>query len=254
MLITKDSEKHEAAPAFSYSALLRESLRVFGVLGTFTHMAKGAFEVVRDSLPARKRLRYGDIDFDFDTRMDTTWSNIGFITRVREVFAGRGYQPTDPQIFREMMEQVSEDMSRFAFIDVGSGKGRALLLAREYPFAKIIGVELLPELHHVARQNVARLTADEQSRFELICSDARDFPFPLEPTFLYLFDPLPAEILAEVVARLEQSIREVPREVIIGYQNPVSERVLANSKMFEKCGGTMQWALYRAKHRSVSAD
>ncbi len=192
-------------------------------------------------------MRYGDLDFDFDNRVDTTWSNVSFATRVREIFAGRGYQPTDPAIFREMMQHVSADLSRFTFIDLGSGKGRALLLARDYPFRRIFGVELLPELHEVARQNVARLPEGEQARFELVCTDARQFNFPNDPTFLYLFDPLPAEILVEVVGRLEESLRAASREVIVGYQNPVSEQVLAKSAAFQKIDGTMQWALYRTK-------
>ena len=252
MRTTNETKAREgAAPSFSYSAMLRESVRVYGVLRTVGRLARGAFEVARDSLPARKRLRYGDIDFDFETRMDTTWSNVGFRTRLREVFAGRGYQPTDPQIFREMMERVSDDVSGFTFVDLGSGKGRALLLAREYGFEKIVGVELLPELHEVAKSNVARLPAEQQRRFLLLCQDARQFEFLPQPTFLYLFDPLPAEVLAEVMARLERSVTEAPRTVIVGYQNPVSEDVLARSELFTKVGGTMQWAIYRNRLRPV---
>lgn len=248
MLTVKDTTGHATPAKFSYSSLLRDCVRVYGVAGTLGRFLRGAFELLRDSLPARKRLRYGDIDFDFDHRVDTTWSNVSFATRVREIFAGRGYQPTDPAIFREMMDQVAADLSRFIFIDIGSGKGRALLLAREYPFRMIIGVELLPELHAAACANVAKLPPDEQSRLELRCHDARLFAFPNQPTFLYLFDPLPAEILSEVIAGLELSIRHSPREVLIGYQNPVSESVLARSPLFDKLSGNMQWALYRSKH------
>lgn len=207
-------------------------------------LAVGTYELLRDSLPWRWRLRFGDLDFDWEQRVDTTWSNVGFATRVREVFAGRGYQPTDPYIFREMMAQVPVDLRDYTFVDLGSGKGRALLLAREYPFAKIIGMELLPELHEVARQNIAKLPAEEQTRFELLCGDARGFVFPKGPLFVYLFDPFPAPVLAEVVANLERSLRESPRPALIGYQNPISEKVMAGSPRFRKLCGTMQWALF----------
>jgi hypothetical protein len=53
-----------------------------------------------------------------------------------------------------------------------------------------------------------------------------------------------------VIARLERGLRDEPREVIVGYQNPVSEHVLAQSKTFHKIGGTMQWALYRTRGSS----
>ncbi len=234
-----------AMATFSYAAWLRDSRRTYGLFGTVRRLATGAFEIFRDSLPSRRRSRFGDLDFDWEQRVDTTWSNVSLATRVREVFAGRGYQPTDPQIFREMMAEVPDELNGYTFIDLGSGKGRALLLAREYPFARIVGVELLPELHAVAEQNILHLPEQERARFELLCGDARQFSFPAGPVFLYLFDPFPAPIFAEVIANLEYSIEKNPRPVLIGYQNPISEQVIAKSPRFRKIGGTMQWALYR---------
>lgn len=231
-------------PNFSYAAWLRDSRRTYGVLGTFARLTHGAFDLLRDSLPWHWRQRYGDLDYDWEQRVDTTWSNVRLRTRVRELLAGRGYQPTDPLIFREMMEQVSADLRHYTFVDLGSGKGRALLLAREYPFARIVGMELLPELHAIAQQNIQRLAAEERGRFELVCGDARRFAFPPGPLFVYLFDPFPAPILTEVVANLERSVKEDPRPVLVGYQNPVSESVIAASVRFRKLGGTMQWVLY----------
>jgi SAM-dependent methyltransferase len=229
---------------FSYSKLLRQSVRLNGVVGTASQLARGGFELIRDSLPSRRRLRFGDLDFDFEQRADTTWSNVRLGTRLKEVFAGRGYQPTDPSIFREMMGTIMTDLSSYTFLDLGSGKGRALLLAREYGFRKIVGLELLPELHEVAKKNIARLPTGESERFELLCGDAREFGFPSGPLFLYLFDPFPAEILAEIIKNLEVSMVREPRPVIVAYQNPVSEKVLAASRKLHKLGGTLQWALY----------
>ena len=235
-----------SGPTFSYTACLRDMRRAHGVWGTAKRLAVGVYDLVRDSLPWRWRHRFGDLDFDWEEHVDTTWSNVGFGTRVREIFAGRAYQPTDPQIFREMMGQVRERLSGYTFIDLGSGKGRALLLAREYSFARIVGMELLPELHAVAQKNVRRLPAQERGRFELYCGDARQFVFPAGPLFVYLFDPFPAPLLAEVLAKLERSLEENPRTVLIGYQNPVSEQVIAASSRFQKLGGTGQWALFES--------
>lgn len=232
---------------FSYRALLRDSVRLYGTWGTVRRLAGGFRDFLRDFLPSRRRLRFGDLDFDFERQADTTWSNVPARTRFREIFSGRGYQATDPAIFAEMMASVPGELGGYTFIDLGCGKGRALLLARDYPFRRIVGVELLPELLQAARQNVAHLPGEERSRFELISGDARSFAFPPEPIFLYLFDPFPAPVLSEVVSNLEQSMREQPRAVLIGYQNPVSEHVLASSATFHRIGGTQQWALYEAR-------
>ena len=46
----------------------------------------------------------------------------------------------------------------YIFIDVGAGKGRGLLVASEYSFRKVAGIELNPELAAIARQNVEHWT------------------------------------------------------------------------------------------------
>ena len=67
------------------------------------------------------------------------------------------YQPTEPELFRKMLASLIQaspkiDFREFTFIDIGSGKGRALLMAADYPFRRILGIELLPDLHRVARR------------------------------------------------------------------------------------------------------
>ena len=64
------------------------------------------------------------------------------------------YQPTEPAAFHQMMDALGTDFSQFTFIDIGSGKGRVLLMAADYPFSRVIGVELLPALHRIAEQNI----------------------------------------------------------------------------------------------------
>jgi len=68
-------------------------------------------------------------------------------------------------------------------------------MAANYPFRRIVGIELLPELHH-ARWRICVNTAVNTQKcvdLEPICGDARTFTFPAEPTVLYLFNPLPEE-------------------------------------------------------------
>ena len=71
-----------------------------------------------------------------------------------------GYFAVAPSVFhsimRAMVERLHLDFQRFGFVDLGSGKGRALLLASDYPFREVIGVELSPKLDRIARDNIAR--------------------------------------------------------------------------------------------------
>lgn len=90
-------------------------------------------EFALDSLPSRRRQRYGDVDYDWDFRVDTTSANVGWRDRLLGMLHSP-YQPTDPALFHEMLDSLKIDFRDFTFIDIGSGKGRTLLMASDYPF------------------------------------------------------------------------------------------------------------------------
>lgn len=197
-------------------------------------------------MPSRHRQRYGDVDYDWDYRVDTTGATVGWRNRLMGMFLS-SYEPTDPRGFQEMLSSLDLHFEEFTFIDLGSGKGRTLLMAADYPFRRIVGVELLPELHRVAQQNIARYKSESQKCFALesICADARSFSFPPEPLVLYLFNPLPEPGLAQVISNLEQSLREHPRRAYILYYNPLLKHVLVASGWFSKTSGNHQYAIYQ---------
>ena len=203
------------------------------------------WQFARESTPASRRQRYGDVDYDWDFRVDTTAATLRWRERLLGLFHSP-YQPTDPALFHEMLATLKIDFRDFTFIDIGSGKGRALLLAADYPFRRILGVELLPELHRVAHENISKYKSDSQRCFaiESICLDARQFPFPPEPTVLYLFNPLPEAGLVEMLVNLETSLRQHPRKVRVLYHNPLLEPALARSAMFNKIAGTQQYSVF----------
>jgi hypothetical protein len=209
-------------------------------------------EFVRDSTPERQRLRYGDAEFDWEHRVNTTSGAVRWRDRLAGVFHSP-YQPTEAALFHEMIGTLSAQpgfgFDRFTFIDLGSGKGRALLMASDYPFRRIVGVELLPALHEIAQNNLAAYRGQSQKCFalETICSDAIEYAFPAEPTVLFLFNPFPESGLKRVVANLEHSLRQNPRELCVLYHNPLLARVLEESAVLKRIGGTHQYAIYRSR-------
>jgi SAM-dependent methyltransferase len=206
-------------------------------------------EFARDSTPERRRQRYGDADYDWEHHVNTTSAAVGWRDRLLGVFHSP-YQPTESTLFHEMMAALSVqtglNFQDFTFIDLGCGKGRTLLMASDYPFRRIVGVELLPALNQIAQENLLQYHNASQKCFALqsICADATSFPFPPEPTLLFLFNPLPEAGLRRVIANLEQSLREHPQAVYILYHNPLLEHALAETTALKKIGGTHQYAMY----------
>jgi SAM-dependent methyltransferase len=222
-----------------------------GRVAAARQLLSALWEFIRDSTPERKRQRYGDADYDWDHHVNTTSAAVGWRDRLLGIFHS-AYQPSEPAVFHEMLDalqQVGLDFRDFTFIDLGSGKGRTLLMASDYSFRRIVGVELLPALHRIAQENLSKYRREGQKCFalEAVCADAREFVFPAEPSVLYLFNPLPEAGLRQVMANLEESLRLNPRAVYVLYHNPLLEHVLSRSAAFTKVGGTQQYSIYASR-------
>ncbi len=222
-----------------------EQFRDKGVVGAASLLARELWEFVRDSAPDRRRQRYGDMEFDWEHRVNTTSGTVGWRERLLGIFH-TAYQPTDPAAFHEMMAALAIRFEDFTFIDLGSGKGRTLLLASEYPFARILGVEILPALHRAAEMNIRAYKSPLQrcTHIESRCLDAREFDFPAEPLVVYLFNPLGEAAFAQVLANLERSLQQDPRPAHVLYHNPLLEHVLARSPALKKEVGAHQFSIY----------
>ena len=224
----------------------RENLPRLGLTRAAGMFLGEMWEFLRDSTPQRRKQRYGDVDFDWDYRVDTTSANVSRRADLLAILAGCRYQPSDPALFHESIRSLGIDYRQFQFIDVGSGKGRTLLMASDYPFHRIAGVEAVPALHRVALENIRKYRSESQKCFDLesVCGDARDFQFPEAALVLFLFHPLPEPGLREVMANLRVSLRELPRPVYVVYHNPLLEHVLAEDGGLQRVRGDMRCAIY----------
>jgi SAM-dependent methyltransferase len=223
----------------------RERARAGRLAATFK-LAQVGWEFLCDSLPERKRQRYGDVDYDWEFRVDTTSATVTGRTRLLGLLHSP-YQPIEPQLFREIMASLEIDFGEFTFIDIGSGKGRALLLAAQYPFRRVIGVELLPELNSVAEENIRKFSGEKQACGEVraLCGDATEFTLPAEPLVIFLFNPLPEAGLKTVIENLQASLRECPRPMCVIYASPVFEELVAGCSGLTRVAGTPQYSLFR---------
>jgi hypothetical protein len=219
-----------------------------GALEATRQLVADLWEFLRDSSPARLRLRFGDADYDWQHRVNTTSGAVGWRDRLLGVFHS-AYQPTEPEAFHEMMQTLPAhlDLHDFTFIDLGSGKGRTLLMASDYPFRLIVGVELLPALQHIAGQNLAQYQSPSQKCFALesVCADATTYTFPNTPLLIYLFNPFPEAVLRRVLQNLSESLRNHPRPAYLLYYNPVLEHLLTETAAWEKITGTHQYSMFR---------
>jgi Histone methylation protein DOT1 len=233
----------------------REQSQSKGTRAASSLLLRELWDFVRDSTPERRRSRFGDMEYDWEHRVETTSGTVGWRERLLGVFHS-AYQPTDEAAFREMMAALPIDFREFTFIDIGSGKGRVLLMASEYPFRSIVGVELMEELHRTAEENIAAYRQQRDSAngaqsgpsaqipIESIRADAREFIFPQTPLVIYLFNPLPEAGLRRMLHNLENSYSQTPRPIWIVYHNPVLEHVFTESHILVKRSGRREHSVF----------
>jgi tRNA1(Val) A37 N6-methylase TrmN6 len=121
-----------------------------------------------------------------------------------------------------MLEEVAIPYQEFTFIDFGSGKGRALLLAAEFPFQRIVGVEFSRELVQIAARNIRTYRSETQrcQQIELVCTDAAAYPIPDEPAVLYFYNPFEEQVMVPVIENIRRSLEHRSRDVVVVYATP----------------------------------
>jgi SAM-dependent methyltransferase len=200
---------------------------MWGALGLIPHNARMA---LRSWSPKRRRARREELAFDrrhgIDTATPAALSTLGVSgTSLRHAVE---YKPSGIAFVRAVLDDLAIAYQDYDFIDLGSGKGRALLLASHLPFRRISGVEFSAKLTAIARANIAAYRPPDQRcrRIKAIRGDAGDVALPDRPLVIYLYNPFDDVILGRVAANLAASLARRPRDLLVIYVNPVHRGVL----------------------------
>jgi SAM-dependent methyltransferase len=133
------------------------------------------------------------------------------------------YMPVDAAAVVDAVTFLGIDPRQFTFVDLGCGKGRALMVAAQLGFARVIGVELVPELADTARRNLARLKYDTDG---VETGDAGRFRFPAGKLVLFLYNPFNHDVVRRVI----ENLRAVRGELFVIYKNAQC------AEMMDACG------------------
>jgi SAM-dependent methyltransferase len=153
------------------------------------------------------------------------------------------YIPTSPWAMREIQLDLADLGVRpeiYAFVDFGCGKGRALFLAAEAGYRRVIGVEFAPDLAARAIANRAAYRGKYGDRIEIHEADASVFPIPPGPVVIYMFNPFTGPVLEAVAHNIESSFLQEPRPLYLVYSLPQPDSPFERGQAFAR-------ALFRPK-------
>ena len=234
---------------------LENSYKRSGLAGTIAVCARAVAFYAAELTPSQRRFRQRERerDAEFDKRFGVktggmiSLADLSILPTGSRVF-GQGYGPTPERVFAEMLSAISEDFKDFVFIDFGSGLGRVLLLASEYPFQAIRGVEFSPDLHKTACDNIRSYRSQTQrcSDIESICQDAAEYRIPEGRAVFYFYNPFLEPVMARVVRNIEQSLEKNPREAYLIYYNPKARNTVDRSPVFRLLSEGREYCVYRS--------
>ena len=168
---------------------------------------------------------------------------------VGEGGAGDGeiYVPARVRNGRSALADVPvKDRSAYTFVDLGSGKGRMLLVAAEMGFGRCVGVEFSRSLQAQAEENLRRFRGRKGVAIESVLADAAEFAFPAGDLVVYLFNPFGAETMGRVLRNLERSMEEAPRHVAVVLLWPEHGAMVAAMRGMRLVRATRRHQVYEA--------
>ena len=138
------------------------------------------------------------------------------------------YWAISPSTLRQALARLPLEPAGYTFVDLGCGKGRALLLAAEFGFGRVTGVELSPQLATIARANTV-----SHNNIDIEQGDAATFVYPPGPLLVFFYHPFLAPLQTRVLANLERQLRASPRPCYVLNANPGYPRVYARFQYLE---------------------
>jgi SAM-dependent methyltransferase len=217
---------------------LRWSLAQRGLGGTLRFALQRALRQRNQTKEAKPQLHPFDQRYGVDTGGLIGGGELRSGHR-NDVF-NTAYYGMAPSRFQRVMvdwiaDQTHAALEDYSFIDLGCGKGRAVLMASGFGFREVVGVELHAALAGIAEANVAAWTAAGRAvcPVRIVCRDATEFTFPDGPCLLYLFNPFAAPVMKQLIERIESDFAARPGLLDLIYFNPEAGHLLEANGGFE---------------------
>jgi SAM-dependent methyltransferase len=219
-----------------------------GVLGVATEGLRLARRVVVIPVTAVRELAF-DLRRGVRTRGEVRHEPE--LIRVSVGGDARFYQPLYLMQWRQTLDAIPVDPAETTFVDLGAGLGRAVLLAAERGFRRVIGVELDEQLAIQAQDNVRSWRTRRGAKslpgqeVAIVQGDAATFPLPDEPLVVLLYNPFGETTMRLVLDQLTEQRRLSRHPLYVAYLNPLCEAVFEEFPSLVPSARGRAWVVYR---------
>lgn len=137
------------------------------------------------------------------------------------------YTKVPQKVLKRILADI-EEPKKYAFMDVGCGKGYAISFAAKHGFIKAGGIEYAPFLYDTCIKNLKKEKLSTEYTYH---GDAREFEYYGDFEIFFMNNPFDETILASVTKKIYETHQD--KVCYIYYLNPVDE---ARTQAIEHAG------------------
>lgn len=196
-------------------------------------------------------LRYVISDLVFDKRYQVDTINTERLDNLDidspNRSSGTYYEGINAYVFTKVFSGLDVDVPQSCFVDFGSGKGKAMFLAAEMGFKKVIGIEFSLELVEICTKNLGifRLKSASKSEFEIIHQDATEYLIPPDANVLSFFNPFNEAVTDKVIENIMKSHAQTSRAIWVVHLYPQGNQAFVKHPRFQLVRETNEGLIFR---------
>ena len=214
-------------------AIVRTNLQIFGAWRTLGDIIGYLF-----NRPPRDRF---DRKYGVATAGNVEKTDAGVTDEAALADAIR-YVPISEQVMRHVLNRATQvlDPATATLVDLGCGKGRAMVMASWYPFQAVRGVELSPQHAARAQRNLAAYLANPRGPdvrcrdLSVACANALHYDLPATNLLVFMYRPFKGQVFQGVLDRLHEFAARTGHRVVIAYVCPAERRMLERHPAFHQ--------------------
>ncbi len=147
--------------------------------------------------------------------LDFSMPAAGDITR--NTVENYGYCKTSESHIKRALKKLPMDVEDGCYLDIGCGKGLTMKAAKDLGYKNVGGIDLDDKLMDIAKRNMKKLGIEDVF---FCCVNALEFQGYGEYNVFFFFNPFDNTVLAPVMQRILDSVKENPRKIYVIYHHP----------------------------------
>jgi SAM-dependent methyltransferase len=177
-----------------------------------------AFFMVYDNI--RGSLKYGS-----NTFVPVELKNLT-ITNGERKKASR-YEAVSFYMLEKLLSAFQKVSGLTSIVDLGSGKGRVLMVAPHFGFTDITGIDFAKELCLQANMNMREKEKEFPNiRWRVINENVENYDIGGSDSVFFMFNPFTEVVLKGFLEKLDHSCHQFPRRIYFLYASPQHQQLL----------------------------